>query len=265
MSKMLVVVFGDEKSAYEGSKALIDLHREGSLSLYAGAVVERDASGKVTIKDDVGQGPIGTAIGMMTGALIGILAGPQGIVVGAAAGGLVGSVGDLINLGVGSDFLGEVSSRLEPGKFAVVAEIGENFVTPVDTRMEALGGVVHRRYRVDVEGEQIERDIEASRQEWQDLKDEIKSANESNKAKLQAKLDSTKSRIQEAGDRAKAKRDAVQQEGEAKVKAIEQQISSAKAEAKEKLEARKAEIRKDYAARSAKLKEAWELSKEALT
>ena len=166
MSKMLVVVFDNEKNAYEGAKALIDLHRDGSVSLYAGAVVARDASGQVSVKDNVGEAPIGTAIGVMTGALVGVLGGPTGMIVGAAAGGLLGSVGDLINLGVGADFLEEVLGRLEPGKFAIVAEVGENWVTPVDTRMEALGGTVHRRQRADVEYEQIERDIAAARQDW---------------------------------------------------------------------------------------------------
>ena len=45
MSKMLVVAFDDESKAYEGTKALRELHWEGSVSVYAGAVVARDADG----------------------------------------------------------------------------------------------------------------------------------------------------------------------------------------------------------------------------
>jgi hypothetical protein len=48
------------------------------------------------------------------------------------------------------DFLDEVSRRLLPGKVAVVAEIFESWVTLVDTRMEAQGGVVFRRARTSV-------------------------------------------------------------------------------------------------------------------
>ena len=70
MSKMLVVVFDDEAKAYEGSRALTQLHRDGSISAYAGAVVARDAAGKVTVKDEADEGPAGTAVGMLTGALI---------------------------------------------------------------------------------------------------------------------------------------------------------------------------------------------------
>ena len=265
MSKMLVVVFDDEKTAYKGATALAELHREGSISVYAGAVVARDSAGKVSVKHDVTDAPVGTGIGVMTGALIGLLAGPEGALVGAAAGGLMGAVADLINLGVGTDFLDEVSARLEPGKVAVVAEVGETWVTPVDTRMEALGGTVHRRYRVDVEDEQIERDIAAAKQEWNDLKDEVKTANAENKAKLQAKMDATRNKLQAVGDRAKSKLDAIEKELDQKVAAVKKQMSTAKAETKAKLEQRTEQIKADYAVRSSKLKASWELSKEALT
>lgn len=110
MSKLLVVTFEDEKKAYEGSKALADLHRDGSVSVYSAAVVSRDSDGKVSVKDDLPEGPAGTALGMMYGALVGVLGGPQGVVLGAAAGAAAGSVGDLMNLGVGADFLDDVGT-----------------------------------------------------------------------------------------------------------------------------------------------------------
>jgi uncharacterized membrane protein len=50
MDKMLVVVFDSEIKAYEGSRALQELQNEGSINLYAKAVIARDASGKVTVK-----------------------------------------------------------------------------------------------------------------------------------------------------------------------------------------------------------------------
>ena len=74
--KMIVVVFDNEKKAYEGSKALKDLHAEGSITLYASAVIAKDADGKVTVKQAADQGPLGTAVGLVTGSLIGLLGGP---------------------------------------------------------------------------------------------------------------------------------------------------------------------------------------------
>lgn len=265
MSKMLVVAFDEEAGAYQGARALRELHRDGDVSVYAAAVVARDADGKVSVKDTADEGPIGTAVGMMTGALVGLLAGPQGMVIGAAAGSMMGATADLINLGVGADFLDEVGEQLAPGMVAVVAEMEETWVTPVDTRMEALGGTVYRRYRWDVEDEQIDRDIVAWNAELDELEAEMREANEENKAKLQAKIDTTRGKLEAAGDKAKAKLEAMKEESDAKIKAVEDQMATAKAERKAKLEERKAKIKADYEARSSKLEQAWELTKQAVT
>ena len=43
MDRMLVVVFDTEKKAYEGKKALLQLEDEGSIVVYAYAVVAKNA------------------------------------------------------------------------------------------------------------------------------------------------------------------------------------------------------------------------------
>ncbi len=47
MDKMLIATFDEEKKAYEGSRILKDLDAEGSLTVYATAVIGKDASGKL--------------------------------------------------------------------------------------------------------------------------------------------------------------------------------------------------------------------------
>lgn len=282
MSKMLVVAFDDESKAYEGTKALRELHWDGNVSVYAAAVVARDEDGRLSVKEGADEGPIGTAVGMLTGAMtglfVGAMAGPggsaagaaagaaaaQGMVLGTAAGAVVGATADLINLGVGTDFVDEVGAQLPPGKTALVAEVDEYWTTPVDYRMEALGGTVYRRWRVDVEDEQIARDIDALKTEYRELKAELHETNEENKAKVQAKIDETKAKLAAAGDRAENKLDSMKAEAKAKAEAIDAQIDKAKEERKAKLEAKKAELKADYERRSDKLKEAWEATKEAL-
>src|SRR5437867_13201361 len=88
MDKIVVVVFDGENQAYEGSKALKDLHDEGSITLYESAVIAKDGSGQVTVKQTTGGGAPGTALGLLTGGLIGLLAGPAGVAAGASAGAL---------------------------------------------------------------------------------------------------------------------------------------------------------------------------------
>ena len=123
MDKILVVVFDSESKAHEGSRALQDLQNEVSIWLYAKAVIVRDAGGKVEVKQEGDMGPVGTAVGMFIGSLIGLIGGPVGLAIGAYAGTLGGPAYDLANVGVSEDFLNEVEQSLKPGKAAVVADM----------------------------------------------------------------------------------------------------------------------------------------------
>ena len=200
MDKLIVTVFDDEAKAYEGLKALKELDADNSITLYATAVVAKNADGVVSVKQTGDQGPAGMAAGLALGSLIGLLGGPVGVAVGAATGTLGGSLYDLAQLGVGTDFLDEVSRHLLPGKTAVLAEVDEEWVTPLDTRMEALGGVVIRRARAEFVDAQIEREAEADRAELAQLKAEHAQAVGKAKAKLQAKVDAVEKRLRARRD-----------------------------------------------------------------
>ena len=265
MDKMIVVVFDSEAKAYEAFRVLGDLHREGSLTVYSGAVIAKDAGGQVSVRQAGDQGPLGTALGMATGALIGALGGPAGLALGAAAGALGGSIVDVVNLGIGEDFLDEISRQLSPGKAAIVAEIEEEWVTPLDTRMEALGGVIHRRPRAEVIDVKMERDAALLQAEFDKLQAEFDQARGEAKAKLQARISEAKVRLEAARDRARTRVDELNREAEAKIQSLQDQASKAAGEAKARLEKQIGEMKADYEARSDKLRQAWQLTREALT
>jgi uncharacterized membrane protein len=161
MNKMLVAVFDTEPAAFEGLSALRDLHRDGDITLYASAVLVKEKTGKINVKQEDDDGPVGTAVGLLTGSLIGILSGPAGLAVGASLGGLTGFLCDLDRSGVGATFLDDVSKTLTSGKAAVVAEVEEGWTTPVDTRVQKLGGTVFRRSRSEVVEDQLVRESAA--------------------------------------------------------------------------------------------------------
>jgi uncharacterized membrane protein len=265
MNKMTVVVFNDESGAYEGVKAFKELHWEGSLTRYATAVIAKDATGAVSVKQVADEGPVGTVLGFATGSLIGLLGGPVGLVIGATAGTIGGSVYDLAQLGVGEDFLAEVSQYLSPGKVAVIAEIDEEWITPLDARMESLGGIVFRRARAEFVDAQIEREMAADRAEIAKLKAEYNQAVGEAKANLKAKLETAQNRLEARHDLLEKRIEAIQREGEAKIKSLQEQAAQAKGEVKAKLEKRIAEERADRQLRAEKLSKAWQLVKEAAT
>jgi uncharacterized membrane protein len=264
MSKFVVIVFPDEAQAYQGTRALKELHAEGSLTLYGLAVVVKDASGKLAIQDAVDEGPLGTAVGALTGGLVGVIAGPVGMLAGTLGGTLIGSLFDIANYGVSADFVAKVSSELTSGRSAVVAEIVETWTTPLDMRMESLGGIVLRTWRADFEDEQIAQEIAAENAEWEQLRADYARATAETKAKIKTKLDDAKAKLEATKKKADARLETLDKELKARVAAMEQQAATAKADAKQKINQRISALRSDYQTRSAKLKQAWAMAKEAL-
>jgi len=165
MEKILVVVVDSEAKAYEASRALQEIDREGNISVYAAAVIQRNADGTITKRHSDTDFPVRELGGMALGALIGLLAGPVGAGIGAVLGGMAGGFSDLDRAEVGAEFIDDVSATLTPGKFAVIADISETWVTPVDVRMEQLGGTVLRSLKKSVEAEHRARETERARAE----------------------------------------------------------------------------------------------------
>jgi hypothetical protein len=179
-------------------------------------------------------------------------------------GALIGGFGDLMNAGVRSDFIEAVTSKLQPGKTAVIAEIDEGWMAPLDTRMEGLGGEVIRQWRSDFEDEQLDKEIKAEEAELAALKDELKQANANSKAAVKKRLDEARAKLEAAGQRAEARQRQLQQEIDAKRKELESQLARSQAETKASIEKRLAAMQTDYQKRAALLKQAWSLTKDAL-
>lgn len=266
MDKMLVVVFDSEINAYEGYKALQDLQIDGNIDIYAKTVIARDASGKIVVKQKDELDPVGTSVGLLIGGLIGMISGPigMGMAVGAGVGTVGGLVYDLAHLGVDKNFLTEVEKSLQPGNAALVAEIYEEWMLPVDTKMETLGGIVLRYTRGEVLNGQIERGAAALQADLNELEAEYHQATGEARVKLQKKVDLARGRLQAAQDDVQVRIDMSQIETDAKIKYLQEQAARESGERKARREARIAKLQAEQKRRSDLLKQAWEHAKEAL-
>ncbi len=231
MDRMLVVVFDNETKAYEGKKALLQLDSEGSISVYGYAVVSKNADGIASIKQGDDVGPLGTLAGTALGSLIGALFGPVGLAIGATAGLAGGMTGDLLNAGVGDDFIDDVSRSLLPTRVAVVAEIEEDWTTPVDTRMESIGGIVFRRALSDVVHQVHHENVASMKADMAQLKAEHAQAHANRKAKLQEKINQLDSKIQVQLEKAKERRQSAERAAQAKAQILKSKAANAMAAA----------------------------------
>ena len=266
MNKMLVSIFDNQMAADAGLHALRKLHAEGNVTLYVVGVLVKDAKGVVSVRKCLDPGSIGagTGAGLAVGSLIGLLGGPVGVVVGAVTGAVAGAVRDFWVAGVGLDFIEETEKFLQPGKVALVAEIEEEWVNPVDSAIEAAGGRVFRRTRTEVAEAQFDHDISAFRSEIIELEAEASYASGAAKTKLQSTLAAAKGKLDNLLRNAKQRVDELKEEAEAKVDVLRAQLSQSKGEAEAKIEARVKHVKSVYHARGVKLSQAWALTREAL-
>ena len=265
MERILVAAFPSDARAYKGLRALEDMDRQGTITVYATAVIAADGeSGAVTVKQAADPGPLGTPVALLTGSLLGPLAGSVGIAVAAGAGTLGRVLYDLARIGIDEDFLTEVGQALRPGTAAVVAEVWEERITPLDARILALGGTVLRRVRKEIVDGQIERDVAALRAELASLAAELASEPEEHRAHVEERIDGARTRLRAAQQRAKAVLDALTRESDAKIAWLAARAARARGERKVRLEARIAEMRSRFRRRGEKVSGAWAVARQGL-
>jgi uncharacterized membrane protein len=231
MDRMIVAVFDNENKAYEGKKALQQLADEGSIGLYAYAVLAKQPDGTATIKQGDNAGPIATLVGTSFGSLIGLLGGPAGMMIGAAAGMGAGAGMDFANLGVGEDFLDDVTRELKPGKVALVAEVEEDWVAPLDTRMDAIGGTVFRRSVAEVTSKLHEENVAAMKADLAQMKAEHAETRAEQKGKIQEKINQLEGKIQNQLQKIKERTEAAQAQAKAKAEVLKARAAVARAKA----------------------------------
>ena len=256
MDKMIVIVFDGEPAAYAGSRALKELHWEGSITLYSGSVIVKESNGRIQLKQVVNLGQAGSILGTATCALVGALADEAHTGMGTALGGPPPNLG---SAGVSEDFLRDVARSLRPSKSAVVAEIEEDWITPLDSLMDMLGGIVFRRVRAELADAQLEREAIVLHAETKHLRDELSHVVGPAKMKLQVKAEEARARLERARDQAQRRLDAMMTEADAKVRSLQAQAASAADYAKANIERRIADIQAEYQTRSRRLGRAWQL------
>lgn len=159
MRNYIAVVFNDKSKAYDALHALWELDGDAEITVHGAAVVHRDYLGRYQVDTKETLPALATAVGVGIGALLGALAGPAGAAVGAAGGASVGAAtGGLVGLAVDADRAdtrdqASIETRfiLNDGQSAVIADVSEDWTTPIDTQMRKLGGVVYRRAKSDLE------------------------------------------------------------------------------------------------------------------
>jgi uncharacterized membrane protein len=166
MRNFVTTIFDRPSKAYDAQRALWELDGESSVTVHGTGMVHRDSIGQLIVDSDESLPPfLATAIGAGMGALLGAIAGPAGAALGAGASAVGSGTGAAVGMGVGATggLMGDVlregieeqaayetSFALRNGEYALIADVTEDWTTPIDTEMHRFDGRVYRRPRSEV-------------------------------------------------------------------------------------------------------------------
>lgn len=172
MDNYVAIVVDNDTKAYNGLHALWQLDNVGDITVHGAAVVHRDQYGAMDVATKQTDPGARTAVGIGIGALLGALAGPLGAAagaagaaavtaasvgtaagIGAATGGAVGLTADAVKSSEHDEAAYETGFVVPRGKSAIIAEVSEDWTTPIDNLAKQLGGVVYRRPKSDIQSD----------------------------------------------------------------------------------------------------------------
>ena len=142
MSQLLVLTFNDTVQASEALDSLKKMQHAGQVKIDDAAVIIKDETGKVELKNQLDSGiKVGVAGGSLVGLLIaGVFFPLAGLVIGAVAGGLIGKMADV---GIDKKFVQDVTETLKPGMSALFV-IGSGDVNTVRAALEPFHGTIYQ-------------------------------------------------------------------------------------------------------------------------
>jgi uncharacterized membrane protein len=232
MNNLVVSVFPDEATADEGLRGLEELHRDGTVTAYATAVIERAGSGDLSVKRHDRGGPLA----------------------------------DLLRKGLAGELIEAVQRELPPGTSALVAEVSDDSLDTMAARMEALGGKVTHDRLTDFLSGLIEEDTAETRADVADVSAEHAGRKaEAMDTVLDFDLQNAKEKLHRAAEKAGERLDRIKQEIEAKLAVLHDQAAKARPDVRDQIERRIRDLRTDLEQREARLREAYELAHEALS
>lgn len=193
---VIAVSFEDDHEAYHALTLLKELNSQQRVGVQEAVVVVRGEDGQLVEKDGTDSPQlVGTASGGLMGLLLGIIGGPLGVLIGGATGLMVGSLFDVADYEETDSALGAISSSVQAGRTALLAEVVEPTPEVIDAAMSGVGGTVLRRSVAEVEAE-IAVAEEAERKAKREARKELlRSRHEHDKAAANAKVEKLKAKV----------------------------------------------------------------------
>lgn len=264
MDKMVAIIFDSEKDVKAGDKILNKLAGEGQIAIFGEAVLEH-SSDAINILKSTENGPISTVFGNLVSCIVNVVGWDKSVKTPPNSETTWGLVNDVNRTLVDVEYLNEIKQMLTPGKYAIIAEINEQWVAPLNSALKPLNPIILREYRKDILDNRLQDDLFSIKKEYQELVSELKNASSDARCEIEHRMNVLKDRMQQKIELTKKRIDDIQKESTYRIDTLHNQLEKATLTAKNNIEHHINEVVEDYQSRSKKLKKAWEMTKSALS
>jgi uncharacterized membrane protein len=129
---LYIAAYDDPNAAQQDWDEIKRIAKEKLITVDALVLVSRDADGKIHVKDNAHEVGVGTALGAVGGALIGLIFPPAFLASAAVGAGLGAGAGALLDHHHKNEIKADVENDLPPGSSGIVALFEERWVADVE-------------------------------------------------------------------------------------------------------------------------------------
>ncbi len=188
MENIIVATFKNEESAIQGLHKLGELEREGDINVYDKVLIRKGLNGEYEVLKNDNSDGWRTIAGLAFGGMIGAFGGPIGLAIGLYAGAIIGGIIDFTHYMFDQDFIETMSKNIPVGSTSIIAEVDEGSSVFIDAYLEPLGASIWRS-NIYVENEKFaEKQMTAIDTEIKNAENELLSAIEAEKESINTRV-----------------------------------------------------------------------------
>ena len=132
---LYIAAYSDHDAAQADWDGLQQLARDRVITVDAMVLVQRDAEGKIDVKDNGHEVGVGATLGVVGGAIIGLIFPPSLLASAVVGGGIGAGAGALLDHHLKSEIKADVEDSLPPNSSGIVAVFEERWVTEIEKQL----------------------------------------------------------------------------------------------------------------------------------
>jgi uncharacterized membrane protein len=254
MENLVIISLPDAKNAMGALDKLRELDQLGDIIIDNYALIRKTGRSQFDLIQHEGADMDGLpAIGAIGGSMIGLIGGPMGVAIGMLSGALLGSADEENKLDFSDEVLNKAKDHFPVGEFAIILDVEEADDLFIDSYMVPFQGVLERTDIASKFEEYDNKQWDELNKEIDDSEKSLKTAVDKDKAAIKARIDKLKKERDERFQKMKSRNARRKKILEEKIKIFDEKIKKSAGNVQDKFKANRKKLAEKLEATNAKL------------